>query len=77
MLAFLIFLHWFPEILTGLYGETLVLNARRYKFILVVGHALTMIGITTRLVGPQWTTWQNLRKAHLNLVESNLRIACT
>jgi hypothetical protein len=64
---FLIFLHWLPELASllsvALENRSFVLNERRYKAILFVGHALAFTGITTSLLGALWATWQATRRA--------------
>jgi hypothetical protein len=65
LVAFIVVLHWLPDLFVWGYatfrGQTLVINERRWDFVLFVGHAIASIGLSTGLVGELWAS---SRKRH-------------
>lgn len=63
--AFLIFLHWAPELASllsqALQNKSLVVAERGFEATLFVAHALALTGITTSFLGALWATWQASR----------------
>ena len=61
MVAFLVFLHWLPEITlllaTRIPSAAFGLSERRYEAILFIGHAMALVAVTTNLLGNLWSTW--------------------
>lgn len=65
LLAFLVILHWIPDLATWLHGASqnrpLLINERSYRAVVFVGHAMATTGITTELIGALWAKWRNSR----------------
>jgi len=63
MILFLGFLHWIPEIATwiqaNLTGETLLIDERRFRMILIVAYAMTGIAFLIHVTGLTWAWWHN------------------
>jgi hypothetical protein len=64
---FLVVLHWLPEVATWLhatmYGVKLSVEPRRFRLVLLVGHALVGISVSLQLVGLLRASWHHRKQA--------------
>jgi len=62
LVAVLGLFHYLPEIADGLSrslrGKQLVLDSRRFDFVLLVAHLLAFIGLSTGVLGNLWASFQ-------------------
>ena len=63
MILFVTAVHWIPEVATWIhahfYGETFVVNERRFRALLVVAYVMAAFPTLLWIVGACYATWQN------------------
>jgi hypothetical protein len=65
MAVFLVIVHWIPDIAAWMhanfYGEVLVIDARRYRVVLVVAYVMVGVAVVVDLAGQLWAAWHSRR----------------
>jgi hypothetical protein len=65
MAVFLFVVHWIPDIAiwihASFYGEVLIIDARRYRVVLVVAYVMVGVAVVVDLAGQLWAAWHNCR----------------